>query len=262
MLSFAAVADSFADSLADSPKDPFAGGHWVDLTHEFSGDTIYWPTADSFKKTTVFEGYAKGGYFYSAYNFSAAEHGGTHIDAPIHFAEHRLTVDRIPVTQLIGAAVVIRVREQAQQDRNYQFSVEDILAWELKHGIIPAQSIVLIDTGSSQLWPDRKRYMGTQKRGEAGVKELKFPGIHPDAARFLADERKIKAVGLDTPSIDYGGSTLFETHRILFEQNIPGLENVANLDRLPETGATLIALPMKIKDGSGAPLRVVAFVPD
>lgn len=236
-------------------------GEWVDLSHDFSADTIYWPTADGFQKTTVFEGHTEKGFYYTAYNFTSAEHGGTHIDAPIHFAENKQTVDQIPPSQLIGPAVVIRILEQAKQDRNYQFSVEDIQTWEQSHGQIPDNSILLIDTGSSKLWPDRVAYMGTDERGEEAVKKLKFPGIHPDAARFLVNERNIKAVGLDTPSIDYGGSSLFETHQILFEHNIPGLENVANLSLLPETGALVIALPMKIKGGSGAPVRIVALLP-
>lgn len=240
----------------------FDHGKWLDLTHEFSEDTIYWPTADSFNKTTVAEGHTEAGYYYSAYNISLAEHGGTHIDAPIHFYAGRHTVDQIPVDQLIGAGVVIRITDQVQADRNYQFSVDDILNWEKQHGVIPDDSILLIDTGSSRLWPDRQAYMGTDKRGAEGVAELKFPGIHPDAAQFLATERNIKAVGLDTPSIDFGGSERYETHQILFEKNIPGFENVANLDQLPTQGFTVIALPMKIKNGSGSPLRIVAFVPN
>jgi len=243
-------------------KQSTLDGKWVDLSHDFSEETIYWPTANSFEKTPVFEGLTEKGFYYTAYDFSAAEHGGTHLDAPIHFAENKHTVDQIAVDQLIGAAVVIRVIDKAKADRNYQFSTDDILAWEKTHGRIPDNSILLIDTGSSQLWPDKKAYMGTEQRGEEAVKKLMFPGIHPDAARFLVSERKIKAVGLDTPSIDYGGSTLFETHQVLFEQNIPGLENVANLSELPAVGAMVFALPMKIKGGSGAPLRIVALIPN
>ena len=248
--------------FACSPvQRPTFDGQWLDLTHEFSENTIYWPTADSFKKTTVFKGYTDKGFYYTAYNFSAAEHGGTHVDAPIHFFEKRNTVDTIPVQQLIGQGVVIRIANQVSRDRNYQLSIEDIHAWEKVHGTIPDGAIVLIDTGSSRLWPDRKDYMGTDERGPEAVKKLKFPGIHPTTAKFLATERKIKAVGLDTPSLDYGGSTLFETHQILFENNIPGFENVANLDQLPVKGAMIIALPMKIKGGSGGPLRIVALLP-
>lgn len=243
-------------------KDYALNGQWIDLSHDFSAETIYWPTADGFEKTTVFEGQTDKGFYYTAYNFSAAEHGGTHIDAPVHFAENKHSVDQIPPEQLIGPAVVIRVVDQASQDRNYQLSVADIEDWEQAHGPIADNSIVLIDTGSSPLWPDKVAYMGTDERGEAAVKKLTFPGIHPDAATFLATHRKIKAVGLDTPSIDFGGSILFETHQILFEHNIPGLENVANLNKLPETGALVFALPMKIKGGSGAPVRILALIPD
>lgn len=235
-------------------------GQWIDLTHSFSEGTLYWPTAERFKKTTVFHGHTEKGYFYTAYNFSAAEHGGTHLDAPIHFYDDRQTVDEIPVEQLIGPAVVIRVAKQVEVNRNYQLAVSDIQAWERKHGPLSAGSIVLVDTGMSRYWPNAKDYMGTDERGEGGVKKLKFPGIHPDAARYLV-AKNIKALGLDSPSIDFGGSSTYETHQVLFEHNIPGFENVAHLNRLPEVGATVIALPMKIQGGSGAPLRIVAFVP-
>ncbi|MCW8876922.1 MAG: cyclase family protein [Kangiellaceae bacterium] len=237
-------------------------GKWIDLTHDFTDKAVYWPTAESFKMEAASKGYTKAGFYYEANNFSAAEHGGTHIDAPIHFYENRHTVDQIPIEQLIGAGIVIKVAEKTAKNRNYQFSVEDILNWEKTNGKIPEDTIVLIDTGSAQFWPDREKYMGTRERGPDAVAKLKFPGIHPDAAAFLANKRKIKAVGLDSPSIDFGGSKLFKTHQILFEKNIPGFENVANLDKLPATGFTVIALPMKIKDGSGAPLRIVAFLPE
>lgn len=257
-LSFVLLMSTASLVLADG----FTTGRWIDLTHEFSEDTIYWPTADQFEKTTVFHGHTEAGFFYTAYNYSGAEHGGTHVDAPIHFYENRNTVDQIPIEQLVGPAVVIRIAEKAKANRNYQFSVQDILDWEKQHGAIEDGSILLIDTGSAEHWPDREKYMGTDKRGAEAVKYLKFPGIHPEAAKFLATQRTIKAVGLDTPSIDYGGSTLYKTHQILFEKNIPGFENVANLDKLPIKGATVIALPMKIKGGSGAPLRIVAYVPN
>jgi kynurenine formamidase len=146
-------------------------------------------------------------------------------------------------------------------DRNYQLSVRDILDWENEHGLIPENTILLIDTGSAKLWPDRKEYMGTDERGPQAVNKLRFPGIHPEAAKFLVTKRKINAVGIDTPSIDFGGSKLFETHRILFEKDIPAFENVANLEKLPIKGFMIIALPMKIKGGSGGPLRIIAFMP-
>jgi kynurenine formamidase len=236
-------------------------GQWVDLTHDFSTETIYWPTARVFEKTTVFEGHTAAGFYYTAYDFCAAEHGGTHIDAPIHFVKGRHTVDEIPVDRLIGPGVIIRIAEKVKLDRNYQLTPDDIFEWEKEYGKVPDNSILLIDTGSSRFWPNKREYMGTDERGEEGVKKLKFPGIHPDAAKFLVRERKIKAVGLDTPSLDYGGSTRFESHQILFENNVPEFENVANLEKLPVKGTAIFALPMKIKGGSGGPLRIVAWIP-
>ncbi len=247
-------------TLFTAQAQDFNNGQWVDLTHAFDENAIYWPTADSFKKTTVFEGETGGGYFYSAYNFSAAEHGGTHLDSPVHFSKGQMTADQVPIEQLIGKAVVIDISKQAQKDRNYQLSVADIKRFEKTHGKIANGSILLINTGSSKFYGNKKKYMGTTKRGQEGVKNLSFPGIHPDAAQFIVDKRNIKAIGLDTPSLDYGKSTPFKSHIILFGHNIPGFENVANLDQLPATGATVIALPMKIKGGSGGPLRIVAFV--
>lgn len=243
-------------------KNPWPTGRWIDLTYDFSEQTIYWPTAETFQLDTVFAGVTHKGYYYSAYQFFAAEHGGTHIDAPVHFAEGRRTVDEIPLQQLIGPAVVIDVSEKALKDPDYQVSVEDFEAWETAFGTIPENSIALLRTGYGQFWPNRERYMGTHERGQQAVANLHFPGLHPNAAHWLVVNRKISAIGLDTPSIDYGQSQLFESHRILFKKDIPVFENVANLDHLPEKGAFVIALPMKIKGGSGGPLRIIAFLPE
>lgn len=249
---------------------PFAVGHaqdlssgsWVDLTHPLNEQAVFWPTAKMFELETVAEGETEGGYYYSAYNFSAAEHGGTHIDAPIHFAEGRQSTDEIPVEQLVGPGVVIDVSAQAAGNRDYQIEVEDVTAWEEANGQLPEGAIVLFNTGFAQYYPDRERYMGTAERGAEAVADLHFPGIHPDLAGFLAAERDIKAVGLDTPSIDYGQSTDFQSHVTLYQENIYGLENVANLNDLPATGATVIALPMKLEGGSGGPVRIVAHLPE
>lgn len=235
-------------------------GTWIDLTHEFSEETLYWPTSETFRMDTVFAGETDAGFYYEAFDFCTAEHGGTHLDAPIHFFEGRKTVDEIGIDRLTGRAVVIDVTRQVEQDREYQVLPEDIRNWESEYGQIPDDSVLLFYTGMGAYWPDAERYLGTAKRGEEALAELSFPGIHPETARWLVENRKIKAAGLDTPSLDYGKSELYETHQILFEQNIPGFENVANLHLLPATGAFIIALPMKIKDGSGAPLRIVAHV--
>lgn len=243
-------------------RDSMPSGQWVDLTHDFSADTVYWPTSDPFKLEAVSDGVTENGYYYAANKFCASEHGGTHIDAPRHFSESRNTVDGIPLTQLIAPAIKIDVTGQAMTDRDYRVQVQDFTAWESSHGTIPDGSIVLLETGFGQYWPDRSKYLGTDKRGPEGVAELHFPGLHPEAADWLVKNRKVSAIGLDTASIDYGQSQNFESHVILMGQNIPSFENVANLSRVPATGAYVIALPVKIKGGSGAPLRIVALIPD
>lgn len=171
-------------------------------------------------------------------------------------------VRQISLKRLIGPAVVIDISEKALANRDYQVGIEDFATWESAYGNLPENSIVFLHTGYGQYWPDAMKYMGTDKRGSDAVAELHFPGLHVDAARWLVDNRKISAIGLDTPSIDYGQSELFESHQILFDKNILAFENVANLDQLPATGASVIALPMKIKGGSGGPLRIIALVPN
>lgn len=239
----------------------FLNGKWIDLSHDFSSDTIYWVTAKPFERETVAEGKTDKGYYYSAYNFSAAEHGGTHIDAPIHFAEGRKTVDEIPLEQLIAPAVKIDISQKASGNRDYQVSVEDLTNWESNNGQIPDGSIVLLQTGHGKFWGDKKNYLGTDRTGQEAVAELHFPGLAPEAAEWLVKNRKFKAIGIDTASIDYGQSNTFGSHVSLMSENIPAFENVANLEKLPVKGANIIALPMKIKGGSGAPLRIVAFIP-
>lgn len=239
----------------------FTKGKLIDLSYDFSSDTIYWVTAKPFERETVAEGTTDQGFYYSAYNFSAAEHGGTHIDAPVHFAEGRRTVDEIALEQLIAPAVKIDVSQKAAGNRDYQISVEDLTVWETANGQIPDSSIILLETGHGRFWGDKKNYLGTDRTGQEAVAELHFPGLAPEAARWIVKNRKIKAIGIDTASIDYGQSTAFESHVALMSENIPAFENVANLDKMPAKGATVIALPMKIKGGSGAPLRIIAFIP-
>lgn len=236
------------------------GGRWIDLTHSFSESTIYWPTDTAgFRLEELAYGPTEGGWFYASYAFGSAEHGGTHLDAPIHFAEGRLTTDRIPLSGLIGPAAVVDVSARATRD--YLVTIEDLTAWEAEHGQLPDGGILLIRTGWGDRWGDRADYLGTELTGPDAVAELHFPGLGEAAAAWLVDNRGIVAVGIDTPSIDRGQSTDFRAHVILYAENISGFENVANLDSLPEVGSFVVALPMKIEGGSGGPLRIVAFVP-
>jgi kynurenine formamidase len=249
-------------SLGCTKQVGFPAGQWVDLSYDFSSETIFWPTASPFKLDTVFSGMTEKGYYYSSYGFCTDEHGGTHIDAPIHFAKGGISVDQIPITQLIGPSIKIDVSQKAMTNRDYQVSLEDFEKWESAHGKIPDGSIVLLQTGFSHYWPDRVQYLGTDKAGAEGVAQLHFPGLDPKAAEWLVKHRKIKAIGIDTASIDYGQSKTYDSHVTLMKENIPAFENLANLDQVPALGAQIIALPMKIKSGSGGPLRIISFIPD
>lgn len=246
-------------ALSAAAQD-ISSGRWVDLTHPFNEQSVYWPTAETFTKTEVYHGHTEGGWFYAAYNFSAAEHGGTHMDAPIHFAEGANTADAVPIGQLIGPGSVIDVSRQSKENIDYLVSAMDIEAFEAKHGQIPAGAIVLLNTGRAGLYPNRAAYMGTAERGADAVPKLHFPGLGADGAALLV-KRQIAAVGIDTPSIDYGQSKDFAAHVALMTNNIPAFENVADMSTLPPTGSTIIALPMKIEGGSGGPLRIVAHLP-
>jgi kynurenine formamidase len=237
------------------PGDP------VDLTHAFGDSTIYWPTAKPFELVVEAHGRTEGGWWYAANSFGAAEHGGTHLDAPIHFAEGKLTAAEIPLDDLIGPAVVIDVTDAARADPDLLIGAPGLQAWEGRHGPIPARSIVLLRTGWSERWPDAERYLGTARRGADAVAELHFPGLDPEAAAWLVGERQVRAVGIDTASIDRGQSTDFRAHQVLAGANVPIFENVAHLELLPPTGAWVVALPMKIARGTGGPLRIVAFLP-
>jgi kynurenine formamidase len=231
----------------------------VDLTYNFDASTIYWPTAKFFDWQRESWGISPGGYWYAAARYAASEHGGTHIDSPIHFGKDKATTDEIPLSRLIGPAAVIDISAACAQDSDYRLNVADITSWERRYGPIPDGAIVLVHTGWGKFWPDKKRYLGSDAPGDTA--HLHFPGISREAAEFLVTKRKINGVGIDTASMDYGPSKDFIAHQIINGANIYGLENVANLGQVPRSGATLIALPMKIKGGTGAPTRIMAILP-
>lgn len=254
--------DSTAKPRAEVLASIFNGasGNWVDLTHSFSSSSVFWPTDTmGFTLEELDYGHTDGGWFYASYRYAAAEHGGTHLDAPIHFAEGRQTSAEIPLRNLIGPVAVIDVSERAHPD--YLITIEDLTNWESEHGPIPEGAILLVRTGWGSRYDDRAAYLGTDLTGPDAVPQLHFPGLSPEAAQWLIENRKIAAFGIDTPSIDYGQSTDFRAHVILYQENVPGFENLANLSELPPVGSYVVALPMKIEGGSGGPLRIVGYVP-
>ena len=161
--------------------------------------------------------------------------------------------------QLMAPAVVIDVTSQAAKDADYRLTVADVHAFEAKHGRIAAGTIVLLRTGWSARWPDKKRYLGDDRPGDASG--LHFPAYGREATELLVRERKVGVLGVDSASVDHGPSRDFIVHQVGAAANVPNLENLASLDALPATGAWLIALPMKIGGGSGGPVRAIALLP-
>lgn len=232
----------------------------VDLSYPYDESTLYWPTSPShFELEELANGVSEGGYYYSAYVLGTPEHGGTHIDAPIHFAENAATTAEVPLEQLMGPGIVIDVSDQADADRDYRLDLATVEAWEARNGPVPRGAIVILRTGWGSRWPDAEAYLGDDTPGDAS--NLHFPGYGEEATRYLAFERGVGGLGIDTASIDYGPSTDFIAHRIGAAAGVFNLENVANVDGLPETGFHIIALPIKIGKGSGGPVRIVAVIP-
>ena len=231
----------------------------VDLTYSLDESNVYWPTAEPFRYKHDSFGPSPGGWWYASGSLSASEHGGTHIDSPIHFGEGKAAVDEILLGRLIAPAVVIDVSAACSGHPDYQLRIEDIAEFERVHDRIPDGAVVLVRTGWGKYWPDKKQYLGSDAPGD--VSNLHFPGISENAAQFLGTLRKVYGVGIDTASIDPGTSKDFMAHRILNGARIYGLEDVANLEKVPATGATLISLPMKIKGGTGGPTRIIAILP-
>ncbi|MFB0566933.1 MAG: cyclase family protein [Candidatus Aminicenantaceae bacterium] len=234
----------------------------LDMTYPYDEDTIYWPTAKGFKLDKVFWGISEGGWWYASNEYSASEHGGTHSDAPIHFAQNGRTIDQVPLEEWIGPAVKIDVTKKCEKNRDYLLGVEEIKNWEKRHGEVPDHAWIIMYTGiGTNHYPDRVKVLGTNKKGEKAIPDLSFPGFSPESVEFLIKERNITGIAIDTPSVDYGKSEDFKVHQVLFAADKLALENIANLDKLPSTGAMLYVIPMLIKDGTGAPARVFAILP-
>ena len=260
LMTFVLIAIGAAAMVAPQLPVDLSRQTMIDLSHGYGPSTVFWPTSPiRFKLERLAFGKSEGGYFYAANTFCMPEHGGTHLDAPLHFSESGRPADQVPLEQLIAPAVVIDITGRASANRDYRATAEDVLQFEKTNGTIARGTIVLLRTGWSRYWPDAKAYLGDDTPGDAS--KLSFPSYGVDAAKLLVEQRGVAALGIDTASIDYGRSTDFQVHRIVAANNVPGFENLTNLDRLPARGAIVIALPMKIEGGSGGPLRAVALVP-
>ena len=231
----------------------------LDLTYAFNETTQVWPSNPPFHRDSMVRGGNTTEAWYATGQVALSEHAGTHMDAPVHFAQGEAGIDGIPLERLMGPAAVIDVRTSVAAERDYRMSLEDIQRWEARHGTIPAGAIVMMLTGWGAYWTNRERYFGTTTPELPAT--LHFPGFSKEVAEFLVAERHIHGIGIDTPSIDYGPSQDFVVHRIISSAGLYGLENVAQLEEVPPSGGSLMAFPMKIADGTGAPVRIVAILP-
>ena len=252
----AAGVTAVSDGGRDAPPPPEAPARVVlDLTHALGPDTPAWPepmfTPFKYQLTATID---KDGFF--AGRYQTPDHLGTHVDAPAHFVAGQPTVDLLRPADLVRPAVVIDMEAAVAANVDARLGTDAVRAWERTHGAVPAGSIVLLRTGWASRWPDPLRVFGKDAKGV-----LHFPGFSQEAAALLVRDRRVVALGIDSPSLDYGPSSDYAVHHLTYAAGRYGIENLADLTRLPATGATVIVAPIKIAGGSGGQARVLALLP-
>jgi len=231
----------------------------VDLAHHYDSNTLYWPTGTPFHYTQVTR--VPTPYWYAVNDFETAEHAGTHLDAPYHFNKQGWHVGEIPLPRLFGKAVVLNLRTKATLDPDYLVTGQDFEEWEKINGPIPEGAVVLLDFGWASKYNNRSEYFGTEDVNDTD--SFHFPGLSEDGAKWLVRTDRVYGVGTDTASIDFGQTKEYLSHRILAANNIYNLEHLAlPVTPLPANGFQVVSLPMKLRHGTGAPVRVVALLSD
>lgn len=245
-----------ADSITELPLKALLSDEVsiLDLGYSLNDRSPFWPGDDyePFKLKTIAT-LDKNGVL--SKSFAVPEHFGTHVDAPNHFERNQPAVDEIRPADLFGPGVVIDVAMQAEMDAEYRLSVRDIEAWEKSHGRVPDRAIVFLETGWGQHWKNPTRYRNRDATGT-----MHFPGYSLEAAKFLLEQRAVKAIAIDTLSIDYGPSKDFVVHHAVNGAGRYAIENVAQLGKLPRRDFFVFVAPIKIETGSGGPARVFAIV--
>lgn len=250
-----AVATGFAAAAVvpeatAAPKRRFSST--VDLTHTMSPDfpTFFGVPGISMEKQFDFK---KDGF--NLYWWRIIEHAGTHLDAPIHFSESGATAEKIPAEILVVPLAVVDVAEKAAQNPDYLVSREDLAAWEKNNRKLPDNCCVAMHSGWAAHVGNAAKFTGKDAAGA-----FHFPGFSPQAADWLMKERKVLGLAVDTLSLDHGPSKDFKVHYAWLPSGRWGLENVANLDKVPAVGATLVVGLAKVKDATGGPVRLFALV--
>lgn len=234
---------------------------YLDMSYDLSEESAHWPTGSGFSRSNVVKKYQPAGFWYHNEDVSFPEHISTHLDAPSHFDENGWTVDQIPLTHLIGPAVKIDISDKVSSNPKATLTTDDLNKWWNVHGDFPDGTIVFVYTGWGSRYGNKSAYFGSSS--PTNTSTFEFPGLSVEAAKILAQYesdygRRVFGVGIDTPSTDVSDSKIFKAHTTLSAANIYGLENVANMEQLPTTGATVMVMPLKVKEGSGAPTRIIA----
>lgn len=233
-----------------SPAQPSGFTGVVDLTHPLNltgGQAAMKSTSDIVRSATLTQ---KD----TSRRLAASASTNTSIDAPAQLARGMWTVDQIPPERLIAPLAVLDVTTRAQRNADYEISVEDVAQWEQIHGEIPPGAVVLARTGWDVRWNSPAEYRNADKKGV-----MHFPGYSADAAKFLVEGRAVLALGIDTLSVDPGASKTLAIHQYTLAHSVYHLENVANLERVPDAGAVVVVAPMKLEGEVDGPVRILAL---
>jgi len=226
----------------------------VDLTHNLNDQSPNWEgTAKSPFQATELGNIDRDGYYSRV--FTTQEHYGTHLDAPAHFAKGMWTVDEIPAERLVRPLVVLDVRNKVKNDPDYEISVQDVADWEGEHGQIPNGAVVMAYTGWDIRWNSQREFQNL-----ASDHVPHYPGYSVETAKFLVKTRDVVGLGIDTMSVDIGATITYPVHQFTSKESVYHLENVANLALVPPSGATVVVAPIKLENGSGTPVRLLALV--
>lgn len=223
-----------------------------DLTHPFSARLPVYP---SYKPVQIRQRFSVVRDGFAANEVTFDEHTGTHFDAPSHFVAGGLSGDRIPAAHLIAPLAVMAIADRAAKNPDALVSVDDLLAWEKRHGRLPAGALVAMDAGWDARANSTDRFVNRDAKGV-----MHTPGFSEEAARFLVGQRDIAGVGVDTLSLDAGIAVKFVAHLAILGAGKYGVELMANLGRVPPAGATVFIGAMKHDGGTGGPARVIAVV--
>jgi kynurenine formamidase len=224
----------------------------LDLTHVMSPEFPTFFGVPGIEMEKKFD-FGKDGF--NLYWWHLLEHAGTHLDAPVHFSENGISVEQISTEALVVPLAVIDVAAKAAQNSDYLLTRDDLLAWEKTHGKLPENCCVAMHSGWARYVADPAKFAG---KDSSGV--LHFPGFAVEAAQWLMKERNVSGLAVDTLSLDHGPSKDFKVHYAWLPSGRWGLENVANLDKVPAAGATLVVGLAKVKGATGGPARLFALV--